>query len=661
MNDLPSETAGGRRARVSPRRSGRRRWLAVGLVSVALAAGLVWRLGFYRPARLNVVLITLDTTRADYLGCYGQSGARTPTLDRLARDGVLFGHCTTSCSLTLPAHVSIMTGAYPFVHGARQNGTYRVAEANETLAEAFHAAGYATKATIAVSVLNRPYGLDQGFEEYHDVPPKSGADEGYVERPGDEVCTDALALLRKAAPGPFFLWVHFYDPHFPYISHGGDATERTALYQGEIDFVDLQVGRLIDAVRDLGLEQQTLVIVVADHGEGLGQHGESYHSYFTHETTLHVPLICAWPGRIPAGRRVEAQVRTVDIAPTVLELAGVARLRQSQGVSLAPLLTGSATDLSLSAYAESLEAYFHFGLSPLRSLTAGGWKYVLAPAPELYHLAVDPGEQQDVISESPEIAAKLRAQLYSLVTEAPPPPPIEETIPAVGAADLIRLQSLGYTGGRSAESDPGTNEIALLDPRGEDPKDHVPVIDAYAQTVWTRDRGEFAQTEALLRQTIAAFPNAPHPRGDLAQILEIMERWDDALEECRQALALAPQDQVLQWRFAEVLLKAHRWTEAVDHLTAFLEQHPDDFEARYNLGVALASLRRFDEARGHLERALKENPRHPDALHALGLVCLETRQYREARDYFTKALEIDPSHAKARRDLERVQRIVGKP
>ena len=385
-------------------RTSRRRWLIVLVVVIAVVVG--GSVAFQHARSLargtrpqSVLLITMDTTRADYLGCFGRTTAQTPNIDRLAREGTVFTRCTASAPLTLPSHASILTGVYPYVHGARENGTGRLAGSNETLAETLKAAGFATQATIASFVLNQQFGIGQGFDVYHDVPRPAVGSPLSAERRGDEVCDDALAMLRSLAGQRFLLWVHFYDPHFPYVSERVKDELSPLAYADEIAFMDTQIGHLLSALRELHLERDTLVIAVADHGEGLNDHDEWEHGCFLYETTLHTPLIFRCPGVIPAGKTVSAQVRTIDIAPTVLELLHRPAWDQAQGVSLTGLFTGQKPDPDLAAYSETFLAQAEYGLSQLRSLTAGGWKFVWAPKPELYRLPSDPGEARNLVAE----------------------------------------------------------------------------------------------------------------------------------------------------------------------------------------------------------------------------------------------------------------------
>ena len=333
----------------------RSRWVAtVGLAAVA-GAGAVAVIFLLRSAahlaalhRLkgaNILLVTLDTTRANRLGCYGYADAETPALDALARDGVLFERCITPTAFTLPSHASIMTGRYPASHGVRINGDLALADAQTTLAERLSEAGYRTGAFIGAFVLDGRWGLKQGFEHYDDnfeLKPGEQLDLAGVQRPGDKVVDAALKWLQQTDTRPFFAWVHLYDPHTPYEppepwrSRLNDSLSH--LYDGEIAFADSQVGRLLDWLASQGLDKRTIVIAVGDHGEGLGSHGEAEHGYFVYEYAVHVPFIVRLPVGGFRGIRVPAQVRTIDLVPTLLELIGAGTPSGIDGESLTPLL-----------------------------------------------------------------------------------------------------------------------------------------------------------------------------------------------------------------------------------------------------------------------------------------------------------------------------------
>ena len=642
--------------------SGRRQAvLAAGGLILACLGLFVWKFVALRqprhappaPQELNVLLITLDTTRADSLGCYGRTSADTPVLNRLAKEGTLFTRCTTCSPQTLPAHSSIMTGLYPFVHGVRRNGTHRLADRYTTLAEWLAACGFRTRGVVASFVLNAVFGIGQGFETFHDVQAGDALIALHAERKGDDVCADAIAQLRSMPPGRFLMWVHFYDPHYPYESARAPA-DSVEGYADEVSFMDRQIGRLLEELKKRGLDRRTLIAVVGDHGEAFGEHDERQHGYFVYDATLRVPLLFHCPGLVPAGRRVEAPVRTIDVAPTILDLIACDPLPEAQGVSLRGVIDGAADVPELAAYGESLDAHLQFGLSPLRSLSIGSWKYILSPQPELYNTADDPAEERNVVGQHMDTAADLRERMRALIAESAAPPAGEDSSVRLGAADLARLQSLGYVGGPVA-GESSAAELDLFEPRGGNPRDFGEVFTRYCQSHWALMAGDFSLAEQLLQQVIKAMPDAARVRADLAYVLQHRGRMDDAQAAYRQALAMAPRDTHIRRMYAGLLVRRQQWNDVVRELTAVVAEKPDDFEAQYNLGIACGFLRRFDDARRHLELALKANPKHASSLHAIGATYLQEDNLPKAAEYFRKALAVDPSHARSRQDLARIE------
>ena len=637
----------------------RRRW-PIGLVwFVALAAAPVWT-GCSRndgaadgPVKIraeghNILLVTMDTTRVDALGCYGAANASTPHLDRLAQEGVRLTRCSTCSSLTLPSHASMLTGYYPFVHGLRNNGTRRLADSFDTLPEILKRAGYATGAEIASAVMNANYGLNQGFDTYQDVV-TDGRQDVYPQRRGDDICNAAIEQLRKLSQGKFFLWVHFYDPHDPYDPPGYVGPPGRPAYAAEITFMDTQIGRLIDELKRLGVDKKTLVALVSDHGEGLGDHGEGGHGYFVYETTVHVPFILWCPGTIPAGRTIDAVTRTVDVFPTLLELVGLSGPEDVHGVSLVSLLQGEIKDLAGTAYAESLTAHLRFGMAPLRSLSVDRYKYVWAPTPGLHDLLTDPDEMRNVIREYADIAHGAHSQLRTLVEQAPPAPSAQDAALGRDDSSLDAIRSMGYAGGSGGEHI--RSEIDIFEPVGADPRTHIEDINRDNEAILAMTREDYRTAETLLRQTLTAFPDSPKVIVDLAVSLAKMERLEESCDLLHRALELDPDAEKVRLAYAEYLLKAGRYDEALAQLDALLQNDPTDGLLWRNKGLAMFGKGNVEEATKLLEKAASLSPTDFRPIRGLALVHFASERYAEAETLLAAALEALPHNALLCTDL----------
>ena len=412
------------------------------------------------PTPTGILIVTLDTTRADYLTAYGSSRVLTPNLDRLAAEGVVFEQASTVAPLTVPAHCSLFTGLLPPQHGVRDNGG-RLSAHHQTLAEILRGRGFHTAAFVASVVLGPGRGLDAGFDVYEAGLTKGRRVAGGLQRPADHVVDDAVAWLEARDDSPFFAWVHLYDPHAPYDPPEPHRTAyRDDPYAGEIAFVDEQVGRLLNVLDRRRLLEHTAVVVTADHGESLHEHGEPGHGFFIYDSVIRVPLIVRAAGIAP--RRVPDVVRIIDVMPTVLRLTG-ASAAGTDGVSLLPLMTGAAQSLDLEAYAES-ETPERFGWSRLRSLRAGRFKLIDAPRPELYDIATDPAELQNLHATRPTIAATMSLRLSRLTRRLSSPGADDPGRPT--AETIAQLTALGYVGGARPAGVRGDGVLP-------DPKDHI--------------------------------------------------------------------------------------------------------------------------------------------------------------------------------------------
>lgn len=435
------------------------------IASTAAVAGVWWRGVHRRPEPpLGIVIITLDTTRADRLPVYGFAEAAMPHLERLAREGVVFDRATSVAPLTLPAHCSLFTGLFPPAHGVRDNGDPPLSPDHTTLAEMLRAQGFRTGAFVGSAVLDADRGLAQGFDQYAGVADIGAPRTAAARRRGDEVVTDAVRWIDGIEASRFFLWAHLYDPHRPYNPPEPFRSRYSDPYIGEIAFADSQIGRLLDALDRRSLLDRTIVVVAADHGESLDDHGERDHGVFVYQSTLHVPLIIRAPHVPP--RRIADVVRLVDVMPTVLDLLGL-NSAPVDGVSLAAMMHGDARDVELDAYSESLYPQ-RFGWSPLRALRAGRYKLIDAPRPELYDLDRDPFEQRNIYDERRTVAVALAQRLGTFDRALAPASRSASESPT---SDELRqrLAALGYIA-----SDPPSR--SSQDSNLPDPKDCIAVL-----------------------------------------------------------------------------------------------------------------------------------------------------------------------------------------
>jgi arylsulfatase A-like enzyme len=423
------------------------------VAATVVAAVPAWAGDGKERAPVSVLLVTLDTTRADRLGCYGADRATTPNLDALAKEGVRFDEAISPAPLTLPSHASLMTGLVPRRHGVRNNALFRLGDEPDVLAETLSRNGYRTAAFVSAAVLDRITGIDRGFEHYDDtVRVGSRQAFNYEERAASQTTDAALGHIDELE-GPFFLWVHYFDPHLPYVPPPPfDERFPDRPYDGEIAFMDDQVGRLLKAVR--ARTESLLIVVAGDHGESLGEHGEDAHGVFVYQATQRVPLIVAGPG-VPRGKVVDQRVGLVDVAPTVLDLLDLPPLPDTDGRSVVSVLHGKKVD----PRGYELESFFPsyaYGWSPIRGLVREGYKYIDAPRGELYRLPTDPGETKNLIADETRRSSALAEELGALVEDD------TATVPAVDPEleeQKQRLEALGYVGGSS------TAEDAAIDPK----------------------------------------------------------------------------------------------------------------------------------------------------------------------------------------------------
>ncbi len=574
------------------------------------------------PAReRSLILVTLDTTRADRLGAYGGRAVPTPTLDRIARDGVLFEQAVSQVPLTLPAHSTILTARYPASHGVRHNGIFRLRDGEETLAEHLRAAGFRTAGFVGAYVLNRGFGTEQGFDTYDDVNVDrfaGGRDQVFeAQRTADEVNAAVFRWLDAKPAGRFFLWVHYYDPHEPYSppEKPGRALSGSG-YDREISYVDACLGDLLRELDRRGLLDRSILAVIGDHGESLGEHGEKTHGIFLYDGAVHVPLLLRAPGVLPAGRRVAGPVEQVDLAPTLLDYLGVGPLTRAQGKSLRPRIDGRDDGLGATAHAETLMPRLEFGWAELRMVRDSRFKYIEAPRPELYDLRDDAAEARNLAPNDADRAGEMAAALQTWRQATEDTSAGKEAARTLSAEEEARLRSLGYLGGDFFK---GAGSGSRLDPK--DGIAEVRRLDAARDLL---RRGDAASALAAVEEILRANPKNHQGRVTAVMALLALKRLDRAEEEALAALAAAETDPEAgaesRTRARGLLASVYRLAGKDDLAEAqyqkILAVDPGDENAAVDYAGLLLESGRVDEAAARIGAVLAQDPRNGLALAA---------------------------------------------
>lgn len=702
--------------------------VALAAVIVVVAGVVLLRQNRTRQAPCNILLITLDTTRADHVGCYGYAPALTPTLDALAAGGVLFEQAFANVPMTLPSHATVMTGLLPPEHGVRVNGEQRLDLPMPTLAELLRDRGYQTGAFIAAVVLDSINGLNRGFDVYSDKVPEEYKNRGFeplsAYRPGDVVADEALTWLAKRDPAkPFFCWVHLFDPHMPYYAHEvlkGTQYEGQASYDGEIAFTDLQVGRLMRFLKDQGLGAETLIIAFGDHGEGLGEHGEGGHGHMLYETTLHVPLIFYQPGRIQSGLHVRSEVSLVDLFGTMQDLAGFEQPEDRSGRSLAPALMGQGIE-SIPCYSETQLPFTSFNWSPLWSLTTPEWKYIRSARRHLYDRAADAKEQENLAEGRRDQVERLEKELKEIEGQM-----VQRDAAKVelDAKMIAHLEALGYIGGGKQHFDGETMDYALL----HDVEDMGWIIREIPRLrVLGHDGNTSEELIAALRKIVKASPESASFHSRLVHALVKADQVREALPEALECLKLEPSDhemcqtvatsyaylgddlEAVRYYWKAIRLKPGftppheelaktlkrygdadgaarhekdqrsslgeaaeayelgivlsgegKQDQAIEQFKEALRLAPDDPLVHFGLALALEQKGDYAEAVKHCEESLRTTPDHPRKLYSLGLMLGKAGRNQEAAEHLAKLVQIEPENVSACTNLGLVLARQGK-
>src|SRR5882672_673941 len=630
--------------------------------SLRLLSGLwtavVWIVGLaFAPLSMaavkpqpNVVVITIDTLRADHVGCYGYKQIQTPNIDALAADGARFERAYTAVPVTLPSHTVMFTGTYPMLSGMHDFAANKLNPTQPTLASVLKEHGYATAAVIGSAVLDSRFGLNRGFDFYYDHFDFNRLQESNLEemeRPGNLVADVTLDWLSKNYSKKFFLWMHLYDPHYPYRPPAPYAAEyKDRPYDGEIAFADAQVGRLIRFLKSKGLYANTLIVLSGDHGESLGEHGEKTHGFFIYNATLHVPFLIPLPG-VASSRVVPDLVSLADLMPTVLQTLKVNTPPQVQGRSLVPLIktkTINAKTINTktkeqegprSLYAETFLPRLHFNWSELRSAESTNYHFIDAPKPELYDLTKDPGETQNLFAEKKAVGEEMRARLAALIRQYSAGQELAEKT-GLDPALMERLKSLGYAG-FSGGGSPTITDRAL-----PDPKDRIQVYELISEAIAESQHGDYPGSTEKLNLALKTEPDSVPVRYLLGLNYYRMHQFSSAVEQLERVLQLSPEYALAAFQLGLAYARTGDFDHAIQALKRTLELDATNFSAAYNLGVAYTQKQMMPEAMAAFRRSLSIAPDYPLAHRGLGEALLYQGQVDDALTELRRAVELAP-------------------
>lgn len=596
----------------------------------------------------NVLIITVDTLRADRLGVYGDKDGLTPNIDVLAKDGVVFDHAVAQVPLTLPSHAAIFTGTYPFHNGVEDFTGQPLSAKFRTLAESFHANGYATGAVVSSFVLDRSWGLARGFDSYDDA--FSGQqfvekDLGLVERRADASVDHAISWLDANAGKSFFFWLHLYDPHSPYDPPEPFAAKfKKAPYDGEVAYTDSQLGRLFAWLKQPphDVYDNTFVVFLSDHGESLGEHGEKEHGFFIYNSTVHIPLIIkpTPDEKIAPGRTIAAAVESIQVGPTVLQIAGLHDPIETQfdADSLLPFLTGQRTNAERSAYSETTYPLNSFGWSALRGVQTDRLQYIEAPRQELYDLQTDSAERANVVEQQAETARRMRNEVNNRLTRYQPASPNGSGSSGANPEVLEKLRSLGYVGYKA----PAAAENAKL----ADPKDKLPIFHDVLRATDSISLGNFVAADALLNKLEREEPDLyliPFLEGEVA---EHTQRWKTAEKHFARALQLNPSFDQAAMGLARALAYEGKTDKATGLLQSLVSANPRDFRALF-LMAQIQARTNPQASREALDQALKIQPNFAPAYRERGMLDVQMQDYQAGADDLGRAVSMGLTDADA--------------
>ena len=626
----------------------RKKTIGILAFCAALLVGGVLLYRFFNKPRLNIILVTLDTTRADRLGCYGYKNGETSAFDEYAQCGVIFERAYAPSPVTLPSHATMLTGLYPPEHDLRVNGAGKLSKEIPFLPQILRKNGYDTGAFIAAAVLGSQYGLSRGFDEYNDGPPKKVHVQRHAHEPrrdGSEIVDLALDWLNGRKDKPFFCWVHLYDAHAPYDPRTDLFEDRfvDSPYDAGVTWELKQLGRLTAYLKDKNIDQNTVVIIAGDHGEGLDEHLETEHGMLVYNSTLHVPLVFVGSDVCKPGTRVTTPVSLVDVMPTVLEMLDLPALDRMSGQSILSGLQGNAVE-ERDCYAETETPYQINRWSPLQTVISGKWKYIQTTRPELYNLESDPGELKDLVASSVDDAERLKELLEDMQQSFVK---VDAQSANLSEKDFANLRTLGYVDGGTAAASADPQPVQQL----IDVKDMLPELAKFETAKHLGLEGRVEEALPLLQSIVDEKKQFPAAELLLGDCLAQSGRLADAERVYRSVLQQHPDFVRTHLTLGRVLLGQQLPEQALEQFQEFLKANPDVPTAHAEMAQVLAQLGKPAEAITEFQTAIRIAPDLVNARIALGQLLASQRRLGEAIECFTEVLRFDANNVAAHANL----------
>ncbi len=633
------------------------RRLIVGVLALGVVSAVFIGFGcqYLQPPVSNVILITLDTTRADHIGLYGYQQGLTSALDELGRQGVVFDHAYATVPLTLPSHTSMLTGLYPPEHGLRVNGTGRLSDEIPSLPEILKKNGYDTGAFVAAFVLDSKFGLSRGFDTYDDdlTETKSAAHSTERRREGQAVVDSAIAWIQQRLSQRFFCWIHLYDAHDEYNARPalfGDKFVQHP-YDAGIAVESQQIQRVMTFLKEKKLDGRTIVVIAGDHGEGLGDHAETEHGMFVYNSTLHVPFVIAGPSGCKPGHRVAAPVSMVDLTPTLLDLLGIPAPKHVSGRSLRTALSGGEMS-SRSCYAETESPFMDNRWCPQHTVISARWKYIHTTRPELYDLENDPGEEKNLADSDVNQCKEMLNQLEELQDKF--------VLARAGnlklsEKDLAKIRALGYVaGGKIPDSSTTANAESLADM-----KEMLPYLQKVTAARVLLYQGKFDEAVPLVEEVLAATKQYPNAQILLGDLYRKQGRLDDAAAAYRAVLEIQPDAPKAHAHLGTIYAMQGQYELAAAEYREVIKQDSEAAQTHYDLAQTLSRLKRYDEAIVEFREAIRSDPGYVVAHFHLGTLLANLQRPKDAASAFENAIRYEPNFAMAYTNLASMRLLLG--